>query len=369
MEVKRDTLKNVSEIFNRFDFEGSIQNAKPFGNGHINDTYKLENTDQLKPDYLLQRVNHQIFKDVPGMMDNIWKVTSHISDSSHPDFKQETLKIIKSKDSQLFTKHEGNYWRMFEFKKGTKSYDVVETPEQAFQGALAFGSFMRILSDFPADSLVYTLPEFHNIILRLKTFEAAVQADDFGRAKEVEPAIAYVRSLASQMCEIETLRIKGKIPLRVTHNDTKFNNVLLDKHDKGVCVIDLDTVMPGVVHYDYGDGIRTSTNTAEEDETDLSLVHFDMDKFEAFTSGFLEATRDILMPIEIEYLGISGALLAYIMGVRFLTDYLQGDVYYKIKHPHHNLDRSKVQLELVRQMMGRQGDIKKMVAKQAGIIL
>ncbi|SMD33817.1 Phosphotransferase enzyme family protein [Reichenbachiella faecimaris] len=369
MEVKTDGLANVSEIFNQFDFEGDIQKARPFGNGHINDTYRLENTDQTKPDYLLQRVNHQVFKDVPGMMDNIWKVTNHISNSKQADFKQETLNIVKSHGGQLFTKQEDNYWRMFEFKKGTKSYDVVETPEQAFQGALAFGCFMRLLSDFPADTLVHTLPEFHNIILRLQTFEAAVVADEKGRAGEVRSAIDFVRSMAEQMCEIEALRIKGKIPLRVTHNDTKFNNVLLDEHDKGVCVIDLDTVMPGVVHYDFGDGIRTSTNTAEEDETDLSLVHFDIDKFEGFTSGYLEATRDILMPVEIEYLGISGALLAYIMGVRFLTDYLQGDVYYKIKHPQHNWDRSKVQLELVRQIMEQQLDIKKIIAKQASIIL
>lgn len=368
MEVKSEQLEQINRIYDLFDYKGKIVDAKPFGGGHINDTYRLVNDDKSLPDYLLQRVNHVVFKDVPGIMDNISKVTNHIREKSTPEFGQETLDIIRTRDGRLFTEYEGNFWRLFDFKKDTKSYDLVESPEQAYQGALAFGTFFRLLSDFPTETLANTLPEFHNIILRLKTFESAVKEDVKGRAAEVEPAILYVRQLADQMCEIENLRISNKIPLRVTHNDTKFNNVLLDQNDKGVCVIDLDTLMPGVVHYDFGDGIRSSTNTAEEDETDLSLVQFDIDKFEAFTDGFLEVTRDILTPFEIKYLGISGALLAYIMGVRFLTDYLQGDVYYKIKHERHNLDRCRTQLELVRQIMERQQDIQKIVASKANMV-
>ncbi|MEO9804817.1 MAG: aminoglycoside phosphotransferase family protein [Reichenbachiella sp.] len=359
----------INKIINQFDISGEIQDTQPFGSGYINDTYRAKNTDNAQPDYLLQRVNHEVFKDVPAMMENIRMVTDHIKKNSSLDWNQETLEIVKTIDGQLFTKHHDDYWRMFEFKKGTKSYDVVETPEQAYQGAFAFGTFFRLLSDFPAEKLTDTLPEFHNIILRLEALEKAVKDDVRGRASKVKEEIDFVRAIASLMCEIEHLKLGGKIPLRVTHNDTKFNNVLLDENDKGICVIDLDTVMLGIVHYDFGDGIRTSTNTAKEDETDLQLVNFDMKKFEAFTEGYLDACRDILTTIEIEYLGLSGALLAYIMGVRFLTDYLMGDVYYKIDHENHNLDRSRTQLELTRQITERQKDIKNVVAQKSSLVL
>lgn len=363
MNLEASQYNYINDIIDQFDLEGSIGKATPFGNGHINDTFRLINTDQNKPDYLLQRINHQVFKDVAGMMNNISKVTDYIRKRSDGEYSQETLEIIRSREGLLYIKSEDSYWRMFDFKKGTKSYDVVESPEQAYQGALAFGTFMRLLADFPADSLAESLPQFHNIILRLETLENAIRDDVRDRVREVGSAIDYVRSIAKLMCEIESLKIAGKLPLRVTHNDTKFNNVLLDENDKGICVIDLDTVMPGVVHYDFGDGIRTSTNTAKEDEPDISLVNFDLEKFEAFANGFLEPTRDILTPIELEYLGISGALLAYIMGVRFLTDYLQGDVYYKIEHPETNLHRSRGQFELVRQILERREEIRKILSR------
>lgn len=358
-----DQQHTIKNIIDRFTIEGKVASFSPFGSGYINDTYRVVNAERTKPDYLLQRINHQVFRNIPGMMNNISKVTDYIGNNKIVGYDQETLKIIRTRDDQLFIKDGENYWRMFDFKKGSKSYDLVETPEQAYQGALAFGTFMRLLADFPADSLVETLPQFHNIILRLETLENAIREDVRDRVREVGPAIDYVRSIAKLMCEIESLKIAGKLPLRVTHNDTKFNNVLLDENDKGICVIDLDTVMPGVVHYDFGDGIRTSTNTAKEDEPDISLVNFDLEKFEAFANGFLEPTRDILTPIELEYLGISGALLAYIMGVRFLTDYLQGDVYYKIENPETNLHRSRGQFELVRQILERREEIRKILSR------
>lgn len=360
---------DISDIIDRFDLSGAVQEVLPFGNGHINDTYRVKNRDSEAPDYLLQRVNHEIFKDVAAMMENIRLVTEHIKTGGSSGIKQETLDIVRTIDQQLFTIYEGNYWRMFEFKKGTKSYEVVETPEQAYQGALAFGTFFRLLSDFPAEKLTDTLPEFHNVILRLEVFEKAVKEDIKGRTAEVKNEINFVRKNADLMCEMERLKQVGKIPLRVTHNDTKFNNVLLDDKGRGFCVIDLDTVMSGIVHYDFGDGIRTSTNTAKEDETDLSLVHFDLEKFKAFATGFLEASRDILNSFEIEYLGRSGGLLAYIMGVRFLTDYLMGDVYYKINREGHNLDRARTQLKLTRQILERQQDLKKIVAQRSNLVL
>ncbi len=358
----------LEPIISQFDIKGEVLSASPFGSGHINDTFHLQNKDSQCPDYLLQRVNHEVFKDVEGMMQNIWRVTDHINkkNKQHGEKGQETLDLIKTKDGKLYTQHtDGNFWRIFIFKKGLKSYDLVETAEQAYEGAKAFGLFFRLLADFPADTLTHTIPNFHNIILRLQTLRDTIAQSKSDRVKEVADEIKYVYDVADQMCVIENLRIDGKIPVRVTHNDTKFNNVLLSQEDKGVCVIDLDTVMPGVVHYDFGDGIRTGTTTAAEDEKDLTKVEFDIHKYEAFAAGYLEETRDILSPVEIENIGISGALFAYIMGVRFLTDYIAHDVYYKIGYPTHNLDRARCQLHLSREMMQRLTDLNKIARKEA----
>ena len=360
----------IKSIIEKFELEGQVLSAKPFGSGHINDTFHIENADSKSPDYLLQRVNHEVFKDVPGMMDNIWQVTEHINKknvtSPNSLHNQETLELIKTHDGKLFTKtDDGNYWRIFVFKKGLKSYDLVETPGQAYEGARAFGLFFNLLSDFPTDRLIDTIPNFHNIILRLQTLKQVVEKFPNGRAKQVEKDIKFVFEVSDQMCQIEKLKLKGEIPIRVTHNDTKFNNVLLSEQDKGICVIDLDTVMPGVVHYDFGDGIRTGTTTAAEDETDLSLVQFDIKKYEAFTAGYLDVTREILSPIEVEFIGLSGALFAYIMGVRFLTDYISNDVYYKISYPEQNLNRAQCQFQLTRRILERLPELNKIALRES----
>lgn len=370
MGIIKDQNIPVKQIISQFDIQGSMGSANPFGSGHINDTFHIINEQRGLPDYLLQRVNHEVFKDVPGMMDNIWQVTEHINKKNiaarHQSDRQETLELIKTRDGKLFSNDkQGNYWRVFVFKNGLKSYDLVETPEQAYEGARAFGLFFKLLSDFPAEKLTDTIPNFHNIILRLKTLRAAIDQAPQGRASQVKDELNFVFGIADEMCKVETLKNEGAIPLRVTHNDTKFNNVLLSPEDKGVCVIDLDTVMPGVVHYDFGDGIRTGTTTAAEDETDLSLVRFDLKKYEAFAAGFLEETRDILSKVEVEYLGISGALFAYIMGVRFLTDYISNDVYYKINHPEHNLDRARCQFQLTRRIMERLPDLNRIAQRES----
>lgn len=349
---------NTEAIIDKFAIEGEVKSAEPFGNGHINDTFHIVNSVEDYPDYLLQRVNHEVFKDVPGMMNNIWQVTEHINRKNITAISgsetQETLKLVKTIDGELYSKEEdGSFWRVFNFKKGLKSYDLVETPEQAYEGAKAFGLFFKLLSDFPAEKLTDTIPNFHNIILRLETLKEVVSKNPQGRTLEVKDEIKFVFGVAEQMCQIETLKNNGVIPLRVTHNDTKFNNVLLSPDDKGICVIDLDTVMPGVVHYDFGDGIRTGTTTAEEDEADLNLVQFDINKYEAFAAGYLETTREILSPVEVQNLGISGALFAYIMGVRFLTDYISHDVYYKIGYPTQNINRARCQFELTRKILER----------------
>ena len=362
---------NTEAIIDKFAIEGKVDKVEPFGNGHINDTFQIVNSIDGCPDYLLQRVNHEVFKDVPGMMNNIWQVTEHINQKNNSTHngseKQETLKLVKTNTGELYSKKEdGSFWRVFDFKKGLKSYDLVETPEQAYEGAKAFGLFFKLLSDFPAEKLTDTIPNFHNIILRLETLKDVIKKYPEGRTLEVQDEIKFVFSVAEQMCQIETLKNDGVIPLRVTHNDTKFNNVLLSPDDKGICVIDLDTVMPGVVHYDFGDGIRTGTTTAEEDEEDLNLVQFDMNKYEAFAAGYLETTRDILSPVEIQNLGISGALFAYIMGVRFLTDYISHDVYYKIGYPTQNINRARCQFELTRKILERLPELNQIAQQKYG---
>lgn len=361
-----EQIIQAESVIGTFDIEGKVQSLAPFGSGHINDTFRVINEVKESPDYLLQRVNHEVFKDVSGMMNNISQVTGHLSKKSqtsqNPSASQETLELIKTRSGALFQKeNDGTYWRVFVFKKSLKSYDLVESPGQAYEGAKAFGLFFRLLSDFPSDKLIETIPNFHNITIRLHALKQVLTEFPTGRSREVEREVNYVFSVAEEMCQIEYLKADHQIPLRVTHNDTKFNNVLLDPEDKGVCVIDLDTVMPGVVHYDFGDGIRTSTSTAAEDEPDLGLVHFDINKYEAFADGYLEHTRDILSPIEMKYLGLSGALFAYIMGVRFLTDYVSNDVYYKTSYAEHNLHRAKCQLELSKRIMERMQDLNKII--------
>ncbi len=359
----------MKDILSQFKIKGSFGIVQPFGGGHINDTFRAINSDKNGKDYLLQKINHKIFKDVDLMMNNIARITSHIRSkisSAGYSGKHETLNTVPTLEGKFYHHDkDGNYWRVFEFLKGLKSYDFVETPEQAYQGASAFGQFLVFLDDFPVDTIKETIPGFHDIVKRLKTFRSIVKKPFQARGIECKNEIGYVLSLGDQMCVIEELRNNKKIRTRVTHNDTKFNNVLLTADDVGKCVIDLDTVMPGVVHYDFGDGIRTSTGTAGEDEPDLQKIDMDMAKFKAFAEGYLDVTRDILEPIEIQFLALSGPLFSYIMGVRFLTDYLSGDHYYKTDFEGHNLQRARCQLEYTRKMLALLPDMEKVILKYA----
>ncbi|MFT6720903.1 MAG: Ser/Thr protein kinase RdoA (MazF antagonist) [Bdellovibrionota bacterium] len=332
-------MQNILSLFN---LTGPIS---PLGSGHINDSYRVGE------DHLLQRINHQIFPDVAGLMSNIDLVTGHIrkkiAAATGEAANQQTLTVIPTKDGKLFAQDEaGNYWRVYEFLTGLHSHDLLETPEQAYAGACSFGYFLRFLDDFPADQVTDVIPNFHNIITRLEDFELAVKNDSENKVRECRKEIAYVHSLADQMTVIQRAWISGKLRTRITHNDTKFNNVMFNAAEQGRCVVDLDTVMRGVVHFDVGDAIRTGAATANEDETDLQLVGVDMEKLRAFIEGYLSVTRDFLSPEELQLLPHSGGLLAYLMAVRFLTDYLAGDRYYKIAYPNHNLVRGQNQLRL-----------------------
>ena len=243
------------------------------------------------------------------------------------------------------------------------SYDIAETAEQIFEGARSFGIFMRSLADFPVEKLVDTIPDFHHVGYRIKNLKHAVREDRLGRVDECRDLIDYALSVTEAVSRIQQAGEAGLIPMRVTHNDTKFNNVLLTKVGKGRCVIDLDTVMPGYVHYDFGDGIRTTVCTAPEDEADLEKIVLDMERFEAFCAGFLGETRDSLTENEIELLAGSAALFAYLMGIRFLTDYLEGDIYYKTHFPGQNLRRAKAQLYLCKRILAEEKELNKIIQK------
>ena len=359
-------MTDLQSIISNFQHEGTFSKAYPYGSGHINDTYKVETLEEDKFDYILQRVNHHVFKDVPGLMENVERVTSHIRkkmediEGSNPD--REVLTVIPSTDGSSYYKDtDGNFWRMYIFIWDNKSYDLVDSPEKAFEGGSMFGKFQAMLADLPGKPLNETIPNFHNIEWRLDTFEETLQKDPVGRASQIPDEVKFVRDRAEEMKTILNLGRKGLIPQRITHNDTKFNNVLLDQDDKGLCVIDLDTVMPGYVHYDFGDSIRTSTNTAAEDEADLSKVEMDIQLFEAYAKGFLEHTRDTLNEVEIDHLAFSGKLLPYMIGLRFLTDFVDGDNYFKTKHESHNLQRARAQFKLLQSMERQFEDMRTIV--------
>jgi Ser/Thr protein kinase RdoA (MazF antagonist) len=245
---------------------------------------------------------------------------------------------------------DGSFWRMFIYIPDHRSYDIVDTPDKAIEGGKAIGRFQALLVDLPGKPLHETIPYFHDIEKRLDTFNSTVKSDRVNRASSASKEINFVLKRSEEMKIILRLGKEGKIPLRITHNDTKFNNILLDENDKALCLIDLDTVMPGYVHYDFGDVIRTAANTAAEDEKELSKIRMDIGLFKAFSEGYLSETNDTLNDVEKEYLAFAPRLLTYTMAVRFLTDYLDGDIYYKIHHEHHNLQRAKAQLKLIESM-------------------
>ncbi len=354
MTATHKTVKHdVAGVFKNFQVHGEFDRAEPYGSGHINDTY-LISTRQHKPDYILQRVNHNIFKNVPMLMDNIVRVTDHVrhklTQLPGHDSQRETLTVIRAQDNKPYYQDvEGNFWRMYIFINHCQTYDLVDSPLKAFEGGRAFGQFQSLLTDLPGQPLFETIPHFHNITLRLERLEKAVFDDVAKRVHEVKSELSFVRELADSMKTILTLGAEGKIPQRVTHNDTKFNNVLIDNATgKGLCVIDLDTVMPGYLQYDFSDSIRTATNTAAEDEKDLSKVGMNIELFSAYTRGFLSQVKAALNPVEIAHLAPCANLLPYTIGVRFLTDHLEGDHYFKTHFTGHNLQRARAQLQLVK---------------------
>jgi len=338
---------DIAAIALKFQITGKNLEVQHYGNGHINDTFLLKNSNKGGPDYLLQRINHHVFKDVTGLMENISRVTAHLKSKLNPDTTQKILQLIATNDGNAFYQdNNGNYWRLYFFIPGSKSYDVAETARQAYEAGMAFGRFQSMLSDMDPFLLKETIVDFHNIQKRLKDFHEAVQADKAGRVSAVSAEIESITRHEEVMSIINQWGQAGLIPKRITHNDTKLNNVLLDADDRAICVIDLDTVMTGYVAYDFGDAIRTITNTAAEDEPDLEKIQVNTNLFKAYTEGYIKTAGSFLTEKEIESLSWGMLLLPYMQGVRFLTDYLQGDTYFKITYPEHNLIRAKAQFSL-----------------------
>ncbi len=344
----------LTDILSEFMIQGQPAGIERTGSGHINDSYRITSATARSPEYLLQRINHRIFTDVPMLTDNIMQVTRHVSNklqssTASPGFVG--LNLIPTRNGLFFFKDkDGNYWRMFNFIEGSRSYDLVPGPELAYEGGKAFGLFLSLTSDMDAGHLAETLRDFHNIETRLAAFRKVCADDPCKRVAETHYEIRFIEERADEMHTILRLGRSGEIPLRVTHNDTKFNNILFDRNDKAVCIVDLDTVMPGYVLYDFGDAIRTGTNTGAEDEADLRKVYIDLDLFAAYSKGFIETAGEFLTETEILHLAFSARFMTYIIGLRFLTDYLAGDTYYKTHFPGHNLQRARAQLKLVHSM-------------------
>jgi thiamine kinase-like enzyme len=346
---------DLKNIFDEFQTEGTFLSGEPYGNGHIHDTFRIETAGKDKDDYILQRLNNKIFRNIPELQHNIERVTVHlrkkISAVPGSDIKRECLRLIPSKENKSWiVDKDRNYWRMYIFISNHRSYNIVDSPDKAFEGGKAIGRFQAMLADLPGEPLHETIPYFHDIEKRLEKFNNTIANNPAGRVSEIHNEIDSVLKRAERMKVILRLGNEGRIPLRITHNDTKFNNILLDENDKALCIIDLDTVMPGYVHYDFGDAIRTAANTAAEDEKELSKVKMDINLFEAYAKGYLSETRDTLNSVEKEYLAFAPVLITYTIAVRFLTDYIDGDNYFKIHHEHHNLQRAKAQLKLVESM-------------------
>lgn len=347
---------NMQRIISEFDFQGEMISCRPYGNGHINDTYivQFQVGNNIVP-YILQRINHHIFQNVDMLMENISNVTAYLKtkiteQGGNP--LRETLNLISlKKGGDYLVDEDGNYWRSYLFITDAICRERINQPEDFYQCGVAFGSFQNLLSDFPVSLLHEIIPNFHNTPSRYLDFEQAVQQDVMGRAKKVKDEIRFIRARESSMSALTGMLERGEIPQRVTHNDTKLNNCMFDIYTgKIICVIDLDTVMPGIRAYDFGDSIRFGATTGAEDEPDLKKVSFSMPLFESYTKGFLKACGLEMKKSEVDSLVIGARLMTLECGMRFLTDYLQGDVYFKTSRKDHNLDRCRTQLKLVSDM-------------------
>ncbi|MDY7397034.1 aminoglycoside phosphotransferase family protein [Aureibaculum sp. 2210JD6-5] len=346
--------EKLKKVFNQFQHNGEFRSFKELASGHINDTYLV--ITSKKPFFVLQRINQGVFKDVPGLIENKVAVSHHIREKLKElppkKLKRRVLAFAKTKsDGNYHKDQDGNYWNLMYFIGKSVTHEIVTSEEIAYEGGRLLGQFLTFTSDFDASKLVEVIPKFHDMSFRYEQFEEALKIASMERLERAKDYIKLVADLKEEMHIIQNLKESGEIKLRVTHNDTKISNALFNKKNKGLCLIDTDTVMPGVVHYDFGDAIRTICNTAAEDETNLDLVEFNFDYYKAYSKGFLKKMKSSLSPIELRCLPLGAKTMIFIMALRFLTDYLNGDIYYKTKYPEHNLNRAKNQFKLIDSFM------------------
>jgi thiamine kinase-like enzyme len=358
---------NLKEILSHFAIEGEITNTEKVITGHINDSYKIKTSQPGNPGYFLQWINSYIFRNVDSLMNNISAVTAHLAEKrqADPGLDFEVLEIIPTLDKKkYFIDNSGEFWRLYKYIDNAHVYDVVENTQIAYEGGKAFGRFISLLADLPARQLSEIIPDFHNMEKRLENFYTSVKNNPFNRLQEIAPELEFVDQHREEMLRIPRLIAEDLLPLRITHNDTKFNNILFDSTNHAMCIVDLDTVMPGSLLFDFGDAIRTGANLAGEDEKDLSKVGINIPIYEAYTKGFLKSTRSTLVPAEVENLAFSARFMTFIIGLRFLTDFVDGDPYFRTLYPNHNLDRARVQFTLMKDME-KHAEIMQDIVKQA----
>ncbi len=347
-------MEKLNDIVAKFEITGKVTDVKPMGEGLINDTYKVFVDGSDKPKYVLQCINNAIFQDVDMLMDNINKVTNHIRKKG-----KNTLQFLKADAGKSYYFDGEKYWRVMVFVPDSITYQAV-TPEYSYIAGKSFGEFESLLSDLD-EPLGEIIPDFHNIESRLKQLRDAVAEDRVGRVKEVQYYLDEIFKCEEKMTLGERLYREGKLPKRVCHCDTKVNNMLFDKEGNVLCIIDLDTVMPSFVFSDYGDFLRTAANTGAEDDPNLDNIGFNMEIYNAFTKGYLEGTKGFLLPIEKENLPYAALLFPYMQTVRFLADYINGDTYYKIKYPEHNLVRTKAQWRLFEKAKSKEKEMREII--------
>ena len=357
--------KDLQHIASQFDIKGRIIEVAPLGNGLINTTYKVH-TEGDGPDYVLQHVNNAIFPDVDLLMNNIVAVTGHIRkklEAKHTDdIDRKVLHFVPCNDGKYYYLHDGKYWRIMDFIPDTVSKSGV-SPESSYIVGETFGDFQAMLADIPVE-LGETIKDFHNIEFRLQQLKEAIAADKMGRVAATRDIIEEIEKRADDMCRSERLYREGKLPKRICHCDTKVDNILFDKQDNVLCVIDLDTVMPSFIFSDFGDFLRSAANTVAEDSPEYDKIDFRMDIFRAFTEGYLKTARAFLTPIEIENLPYAAKLFPYMQLVRFFADYLNGDTYFKTQYAEHNLVRSKNQLALLKSAEAHEGEMEEFIRQQ-----
>ena len=363
--------RDLKSVAAKFQIEGDFIEAAPCGNGHINETYaSIFRVAVGRRRFVHQRINESIFKDVAGLMDNVERVTSHVAAkiaAAGQDPRRHTLTVIPTLDGASWCRdEEGAPWRTYIYIEDAVSYETVEDLAHIENASRAFGKFQEQVADIPGERLVETIPDFHHSRKRFENFQGSLERDQSGRAASVREEIDFVLSREGDCSKLVDLLEAGELPERVTHNDTKLNNVMLDPHTgEAVCVIDLDTCMPGLTAYDFGDSIRIGASTAPEDEQDLTKVSMSLDMFERITRGYLDSARQFLKDKEVEVLAFSGKLLTLECGMRFLADHLEGDNYFRIHRENQNLDRARTQFKMVADMEEMMGQMEEVVRKYA----